>query len=145
MYHPHFLFFENLTIEALWNYHNQKTRTVIMDLVTCLLLLNSLQIFRWHHDRHIIIVIKFHITPISLIIGNGLHSASMTFPEFHWADSSRCSLGKGGNGRPERNHQEQPWSKVLFPHQGIHTISLSYFADNETPKFLQKTSACGRS
>ena len=38
-------------------------------------------------------------------------------------------LGKGG-----RNSQEQPWSKVLFPHQGIHTIiSLSYFADTETP------------
>ena len=88
---------------------------------------------------------KAFVSPISLIIGNSLHSASMTFPEFQWADSRRCSLGKGGNGRPERNHQEQPWSKVLFPHQGIHTISLSYFADNETPKFLQKTSACGRS
>ena len=30
------------------------------------------------------------VSPSSLIIGNSLHSASMTFPEFHWADSSRC-------------------------------------------------------
>ena len=29
-------------------------------------------------------------SPISLITGNSLHSASMTFPEFQWADSSSC-------------------------------------------------------
>ena len=82
---------------------------------------------------------KAFVSPIYLIIGNSLHSASMTFPEFQWADSSHCSLGKGGNGRPERKHQEQPWGKVLFPHQGIHTtISLSYFADNETPSRWEK-------
>ena len=28
--------------------------------------------------------------PISLIMGNSLHSSSMTFPEFQWADSSSC-------------------------------------------------------
>ena len=28
--------------------------------------------------------------PMSLIMGNSLHSSSMTFPEFHWADSSGC-------------------------------------------------------
>ena len=30
------------------------------------------------------------VSPISLITGNSLHSASMTFPEFQWADSSSC-------------------------------------------------------
>ena len=30
------------------------------------------------------------VSPMSLIIGNSLHSASMTFPEFQWADSSSC-------------------------------------------------------
>ena len=63
-----------------------------------------------------------------------LHSASMTFPVFQWADSSSCSLGKGGDARPGRNKQSrekivQPWGKVLVPHQQIHTISLSCFAD----------------
>ena len=33
--------------------------------------------------------------------------------------------------RPERDSQEQPWGKVLFPYQQIHTISLSYFADTK--------------
>ena len=33
-----------------------------------------------------------------------------------------------------RNSQEQPWGKILFLHQRIHTtMSLSYFADTETP------------
>ena len=35
--------------------------------------------------------------------------------------------------RPGRNSQEQPWGEVLFPHQVIHTISLSCFADTEAP------------
>ena len=39
----------------------------------------------------------------------------------------------------EANSQEQPWSKVLFPHQRIHTtISLSYFANTETPSRWEK-------
>ena len=28
------------------------------------------------------------VSSISLLIGNSLHSASMTFPEFQWVDSS---------------------------------------------------------
>ena len=37
------------------------------------------------------------------------------------------------------NSQEQPWGIVLFPHQRIHTaISLSYFADTETPSRWEK-------
>ena len=35
--------------------------------------------------------------------------------------------------RPGRNSQGQPWGKILFPHQWIHTIRLSCFADTETP------------
>ena len=30
------------------------------------------------------------VSPISLITGRSLHSASMTFPESQWADSSSC-------------------------------------------------------
>ena len=30
------------------------------------------------------------LSPVSLITGNSLHSASMTFPEFQRADSSNC-------------------------------------------------------
>ena len=34
----------------------------------------------------------------------------------------------------ETNCQVQPWGKVLLPHQQTHTmVSLSYFADIETP------------
>ena len=41
--------------------------------------------------------------------------------------------------RPERNSQEQPWDKVLLPHLRMHrTLSLSYFADNETPSRWEK-------
>ena len=36
--------------------------------------------------------------------------------------------------RPGRNSQEQPWGKVLFSHQWIHTkISWSSSADTEAP------------
>ena len=36
--------------------------------------------------------------------------------------------------KEETNHQEQPWGKVLFPFQWIHTaISLRDFAETETP------------
>ena len=41
--------------------------------------------------------------------------------------------------RPGRNSEGQLWDKVLFPHQGVHTtISLSYFADTETPSRWEK-------
>ena len=79
------------------------------------------------------------VAPTSLITGNSLHSTYMTFPEFQWADSSGCELGKGGDARPGRNSEEQLWGKVLFPHQGVHmTITLSYFADTETPSRWEK-------
>ena len=79
------------------------------------------------------------VAPTSLITGNSLHSTYMTFPEFQWADSSSCELGKGGDARPGRNSEEQLWGKVLFPHQGVHmTITLSYFADTETPSRWEK-------
>ena len=57
------------------------------------------------------------VSPISLITGNSLHSASMTMPEFQWARSSGCYLAKVGDVTPGRNSQEQPWDRVLFPHQ----------------------------
>ena len=33
---------------------------------------------------------RLSVSPVSLIRGNCLHSASMTFPEFHWANSGSC-------------------------------------------------------
>ena len=33
---------------------------------------------------------KAFVSHISLMIGNSLHSASRTFPEFQWADSNSC-------------------------------------------------------
>ena len=50
-------------------------------------------------------------------------------PSFILRDPPRVSMGrfkclltkKGGDARPGRNSQEQPWGKVLFPHQWICT------------------------
>ena len=47
----------------------------------------------------------------TLITANSLHSASMTFPQFQWADSSSCYLGKGGDGRLRRSTHKQPWEQ----------------------------------
>lgn len=77
------------------------------------------------------------MSPISLI--TDLHSASMTLSEFQWVDSSSCQLEKEETGDyEETNNKEQPWGKVLFPQQKIHTKSLSYFADIETPSTWEK-------
>ena len=41
--------------------------------------------------------------------------------------------------RPRRNSQEQPWGRLLEPHQQIYsTISLSHSADTETPPRWEK-------
>ena len=42
------------------------------------------------------------VSSTSSIIGNSLHLASLTFPEFQWVDR------KGGDGRPGENSQGQP-------------------------------------
>ena len=47
------------------------------------------------------------VSPISLIIGNSLPSASMTYPEFQWADSSSVNW-KRRNVRPGR----KKWSRA---------------------------------
>ena len=48
-------------------------------------------------------------------------------------------LIREGRGCEIREKQEQPRDNVLFPHQRIHTtISLSYFADTETPSRWEK-------
>ena len=63
----------------------------------------------------------------------------MTLSEFQWVDSSSCQLEKEETGDyEETNNKEQPWGKVLFPQQKIHTKSLSYFADIETPSTWEK-------
>ena len=41
--------------------------------------------------------------------------------------------------RPGRNSQEEPWGRILVPHQWIHiTISLSCSSDTETPSRWEK-------
>ena len=42
------------------------------------------------------------VSPIPLITGNSLHSASMTIPEFQWAHSSGCCLANVGDVTPGR-------------------------------------------
>ena len=43
----------------------------------------------------------FFVSLIYLITGHSLHSASMTFPELHWAESTSCELGKEKKGTTE--------------------------------------------
>ena len=72
-------------------------------ILLCLTVLSSM---------HIVIAcgapgLKAFASPISLIIGNGLHAVFVTFPEFEWADASSCPSGEGEKGRARRNSQEQ--------------------------------------
>ena len=54
--------------------------------------------------------------------------------------------GREGMQRQGRSSQDkivQPWGRVLVPPQGIHvTISLSCFADTETPTRWEKLTVC---
>ena len=68
---------------------------------------------------------------------------SFSLHDLPWSPMGRFKqlLNKEGRGdmRPGRNSQEQPWGKILFPHQWIHTkISLSYFSGTETPSRWEK-------
>ena len=61
---------------------------------------------------------------------------SLSFHELPWVPVGwgKQLLIRGGGARPGISSQEQPWGKVLIPHQWTHTtISLSYFAETETP------------
>ena len=50
-------------------------------------------------------------------------------------EGSRCETRE----KQAREKIAQPWGKVLVPHQQIHpTISLSCFADTETPSRWEK-------
>ena len=75
--------------------------------------------------------------PHFLFVGNRLHSASMTFPEFQRAGSNSCSPGSEGMQKQGRSSQEiivQPWGRVLVPPQGIYIkISLSSSAATKAP------------
>ena len=80
----------------------------------------------------------FSGSPISLILGNSLHPASMPFPEFQWADSS--SLGKGEDARPGRNKLSRAalGQDPVSPSKDALIISLSYFSDTVTPPRWEK-------
>ena len=63
---------------------------------------------------------------------------SFSLHDLPWVPVGRfrqCLLEKGAMwDQGERNTQEQPWGKLLFPHQRIHTaVSLRCFADTEPP------------
>ena len=67
---------------------------------------------------------------------------SFSLHDLPWVPTGRFKqllIREGEDERPGRNNQEQPWVKVLFFHQWIHTaISLSCFADTETPTRWEK-------
>ena len=65
----------------------------------------------------------------------------MNFPEFQWPESAvliregrRCKIRE----KQSRETIVQPWGRVLVPYKRIHTISLSCFADTETPSQRKK-------
>ena len=82
----------------------------------------------------------------SFCVGNTLHSASLTFPEFQGADSKSCLSGEGGTQKQRRGSQEkivQPWGRVLAPPQGIHrTVSLSSSAGTKAPTKVEDGTLC---
>ena len=47
------------------------------------------------------------LRPHCLLLGNRLHSASETFPEFQRADANNCSSGKGGNMEKQRRSRPE--------------------------------------
>ena len=70
---------------------------------------------------------------------------SFSLHDLPWLPVGRFKhlLIKGGDTRQGRNNQEQPWGEDLFPHQQIHTtMSLSCFADTETPCRWEKLKWC---
>lgn len=82
------------------------------------------------------------VSPIPLITGSSLHSASEAFPECQGADSI-CQLGEkeGHQSRANQSRRTtvEPWARVAGPHQGMHTaIPLRCFAETETPSSWEK-------
>ena len=74
-------------------------------------------------------------------------SPSKTFPEFQQAGLNSCHLGKGGDAETKEDESKetlvQPWDRVLVPPQGIHrTLSLSFYAETETPTRWEKLMVC---
>ena len=71
---------------------------------------------------------------------------SFSLHNLPWVPMGRFNqlLEKGEEVRPGRSSQEQPWGKVLFSHQQIHTtISLSYFVDTVLPSTWEKLTVNG--
>ena len=65
------------------------------------------------------------VSPISLILGNSLHSASMTSPEFQ-SDSSSCYLGKRRDARRGETVKSTLWTRdTMYPiKEYIQTIDI---------------------
>ena len=81
----------------------------------------------------------------SFCVGNMLHSASLTFPEFQGAETV-VYQGREGRQKQRRGSQEtiaQPWGRVLAPPQGIHrTVSLSSSAGTKAPTKVEDGTLC---
>ena len=73
------------------------------------------------------------VSLISLIIGKSLHSASMTFPEFQWADQLLIREGRGWESREKQIVKQSnlggtslvvQWSRTHLPMQGTRVWAL---------------------
>ena len=80
---------------------------------------------------------SFSVSPIALIIANSLPQPP--WPSLSSNGQIQLLIRQERGDQGATNREEQPGSKVLFPHQRIHmTISLSYFSDTETPTRWEK-------
>ena len=85
--------------------------------------------------------------PHFLIIGNRLHSASMTFPEFQWGRFKQMLIREGRGCRDKGGTVRRTNSAALgqgpgSPSRDTQTISLSCFADTESPTRWEKLTVC---
>ena len=87
------------------------------------------------------------VSPISLIIGNSLPSASMTYPEFQWADSSSVNW-KRRNVRPGRKKWSRaavgqvPVSPSVDTHSNIFEMFYRYWNPLQWEKLTTWWPAC---
>lgn len=62
--------------------------------------------------------LKAFASPISLIIGNGLHAVFVTFPEFEWAESKQLSIRRGREGEGKEKQSRAMGVRSCFPVRG---------------------------
>ena len=92
---------------------------------------------------------KAFLCPHFLITGSRLHSASMTFPEFQWGRFKQLLIrewrGCGDKGEKVKKKKCSLGAGSWFPlkrYIEYITVSLSCFADTETPTRWEKLTVC---